>query len=160
MTNQTLSAERARDIFAYDPLTGAFTHRCGPRIGRPAGSTNALGYVCLSNRANRWLAHRVAWLMVHGNWPANLIDHVNGDPSDNRIENLREADKRLNAENRRHAQSNNSSGMLGVKHQHGKYQAVIRGAGVTTHLGTFDTPDEAHQAYLTAKRELHAGCTI
>lgn len=58
-------------------------------------------------------AHRIIWLYVHGEWPEEDIDHINGDPSDNRIENLRTVSRAENLKNQKHC-SNNKSGVMGV----------------------------------------------
>lgn len=100
--------------------------------------------------------------MVHGKWPARLIDHRNGDPLDNRLVNLREADDAVNAQNIRAAQRNNlSSGLLGVSRlPSGRWMAQITVGRKQRYLGAHSTPESAHQAYIDAKRALHPGCTI
>lgn len=102
------------------------------------------------------LAHRVAWAIYHGDWPENHLDHVNGDKTDNRIENLRSA---TNAENMRNTglRADNKSGFKGVSWNAGcgKWQAHIRVDGKTKHLGLFDAAEAAHQAYCKAAAELH-----
>lgn len=89
-----------------------------------------------------------------------MIDHINGDPSDNRVENLRLADKRLNAENQRRARADNAIGVLGVMAHGNKFRAQIRTGGRTIYLGLFLTSDEAYAAYVEAKRRLHEGCSL
>lgn len=110
----------------------------------------------------RIYAHRLAWLHITGKWPEIEIDHINGDGCDNRAENLRAATRRLNMENRRTAQRNNVIGQLGVSQcpSTGRYFARIETRGRSIHLGTYDTAEMAHGAYLGAKRLLHNGCTI
>jgi hypothetical protein len=110
-------------------------------------------------RKSDFLAHRLAWFYVHGVWPPVLIDHINGKRSDNRIVNLRLADWRLNMENKRR-ESYNSTGLLGVKPNGKGFAARIGSRGVEHHLGTFRTPEEAHAAYVEAKRRLHKGGTL
>jgi hypothetical protein len=109
------------------------------------------------------LAHRLAWLYVHGVWPTHQIDHINGDHSDNRIANLRDVPPRLNKENLRKAQRNNRVGVLGVRALIGgapRWTAGICVDGERRYLGTFYSLDEAQAAYLKAKRALHEGCTL
>lgn len=109
------------------------------------------------------LAHRLAWMHFYQEDPPKLIDHINGEKTNNRIKNLRAGDKVLNAQNQRRAQANNkSSGLLGVafiRHVR-KFAAYIDKGGQRKYLGWFDDKSEAHAAYLKAKRELHEGCTI
>jgi len=103
-----------------------------------------------------YLAHRVAWLMVTGEWPIMDIDHRNGDAGDNRFANLRLASV---AENNRNigVQKNSSTGFKGVHFfkATGKYQAHITFNRKRKHLGYYDTPEEAHAAYCKASAELH-----
>src|SRR6185369_5842834 len=101
---------------------------------------------------------------VHGEWPKHDIDHINGDIIDNRIANLRDVPRLLNMQNQRRAQAKNATGFLGVTQdkKRGTYHPKIRIPGEKNprHLGTFRTAEAAHEAYLEAKRKLHAGCTI
>lgn len=107
------------------------------------------------------MAHRLAWLYVYGEWPNGDIDHIDGDRLNNRIANLRDVSRRVNLENQRRPKACNKSGFLGVKtFRDQRFQARIQVRGVQLHLGTFDTPHEAHAAYVAAKRNLHQGCTL
>lgn len=109
-----------------------------------------------------YLEHRLAWLYVTGTWPSDQIDHVNGIRDDNRIFNLREATGPENNGNQRQARSDNKTGLLGVywDKQHKKFSAKIMFSGKHKYLGYFPTAEEAHAAYIKAKRELHSHCTI
>lgn len=102
------------------------------------------------------------WLIVHGTLPEDEIDHVNGIKDDNRMENLRTVDHQTNMQNLRKALSTNKLGLLGVQARCDgkKWCARIIANGAQHHLGSFDTPELAHEAYLAAKRRLHDGCTL
>ena len=137
----------------YDPATGRFTWK------KEAG-TISNGYRLLRvNQKNMW-AHRVAWLMATGEDPEGLvIDHVNGDRLDNRIENLRTATYSQNAANaKRH--SRNRSGLKGASEvvkrgkRTGKWQSSITYQRRQMNLGYFDTKEEAHAAYVAAAERL------
>lgn len=107
-----------------------------------------------------YLAHRLAWLFSNGQWPSQVIDHIDGNPQNNRIANLRDASIQANQENQRRAQrSNRSSGLLGSHFdaQTGRWMAKISVMNKTIHIGRYDTPQEAHTAYVSAKRNLHKG---
>lgn len=106
-------------------------------------------------------AHRVAYAFVYGAQP-EMIDHINGNRSDNRIANLRAATQSLNMQNRRTASSRSGTGALGAtwEAKDKKYRARIVFDGKRRSLGRFDTIEEASVAYLAAKRLYHAGCTI
>jgi len=137
----------------YDPATGRFTWK------KEAG-TISNGYRLLRvNQKNMW-AHRVAWLLATGEDPEGMvIDHINGDRLDNRIENLRTATYSQNSANaKRH--SRNTSGLKGASKRikngrwTGRWQASITYQRQQMHLGEFDTKEEAHAAYLEAARRL------
>lgn len=156
-----LTADRLRELVSYDPQNGVFRwvappkHK-GPAVGKVAGSDHGGGYRKIKIDGRQHLAHRLAWLYVHGEWPRGLLDHVNGDRGDNRIVNLREATEAQNGQNRRRSQSNNAARLLGVAPtRSGRWKAQIHVAGKQTHLGTFATPEQAHEAYLSAKVRLH-----
>lgn len=165
-----LEIEVWRSILDYDVNTGVFTWRAArlhrSRIGKVAGSITHWGYIAIAHRvegySHKVFGHRLAWAFVHGRWPTGVIDHIDGDPRNNAIANLREVDHTINGQNRRQAQSNNrTSGVLGVTLlRGGKWRAMITVNKRRTHIGCYGTIDEAHQAYLDAKRALHEGCTI
>lgn len=161
-----LDLHAVRSYVAYDSNTGQFTciaSGMNRRIGRALGSINKTnGYVEVGVLGKRVSGHRLAWALAHGEWPALAIDHINGIRHDNRIANLRLATGSLNSENVRRASRNNTSGFLGVTycHQTKRWVAQICVNGKHKNLGRFDTPEIAHQAYVKAKRQLHAGCTL
>lgn len=160
-----LTAARLREVMSYDPKTGTFERRIHG-AWNAKGSAHAKpvrGYVRLHVDGRQYFAHRLAWLYIYGCWPRQWIDHINGVRSDNRIENLREADSLLNRENQHVARSDNqSSGVLGVHWSayHNKWKAHIRVCGKLRHLKYCATIEEAQSVYVEAKRRLHAGCTI
>lgn len=99
-------------------------------------------------------AYRVIFALVNGRWPKHQIDHINGNRSDDRPGNLREATPTENMRNRK-KQKNNSSGVCGVSFHVGrqKYEARIRADGVRKHLGMFRTLNEAVSARKAAERK-------
>lgn len=101
-------------------------------------------------------ASRIIWLIVHGTWPAQDIDHANRNPLDNRLENLRLATRSQNCANKG-ARSDNSSGFKGVSYhkQSGKWRAKIKHFGVENSLGLYDSPAEAGDAYRVAAQQIH-----
>jgi hypothetical protein len=168
LASEILSAEHVRTILDYDPLTGALTWRKPPnmrlKVGARAGTISSKnGYRRIRINGRDYLAHRLAWLHVHGVWPTEMLDHINRVRSDNRIANLRPADRALNARNRS-MQSNNRSGINGVSwHQPGqKWIARIGFAGEMKYLGSFTTIDAAEQAYKAAAalhhRDMQSSC--
>ena len=159
--NSTLTAERLREVLDYDPETGVFTRvlkTCGTR--RTKGSINLAGYLTIRIGDTAHYCHRLAWLYVHGSWPSGEIDHVDGDRSNNRISNLRDATRSVNNQNRKRAQRRSDSGVLGVFKDKKKWNAKITIDGSTYNLGNYSTKDDAYAAYLGAKRLLHPGNTL
>lgn len=162
-TKSTLTAERVREVLGYNPETGVFRWKVGRsrgvRIGDVAGSVipsgSSKGYRDISIDGIDRRAHLLAWFYVYGEWPTLSLDHRNGNRDDNQISNLREATQGQNSQNRHGPQRNNTSGFLGVSRNRRRWQAKVTVDGRQHHLGTFDTPEEASEAYLAAKRELH-----
>jgi hypothetical protein len=158
-----------KELISYDPEAGTFvwavSARGHKRIGKLAGWRDDDGYLFIRLDGVLYAAHRLAWLYMTGEWPLNgFVDHKNTDPSDNRWSNLRDATKLVNQENRRRAGKNNKSGFLGVSLNGKRWAATINtsdnGKRCHHYLGTYDTPEQAHAAYVAAKRRLHAGCTL
>lgn len=161
-----LNAERVRELLSYDPETGVLTWRVTRGRMAPAGSiagTNGIhGYRQLIICGERHKSHRVAWLITHGEWPAGDIDHINGIRDDNRLCNLRVVTRAQNMQNQRFPRRGTTSGLLGVSFHKRirKWAAHIRVGAKTLHIGYFDEPEQAHQAYLEKKREVHPFGTI
>jgi hypothetical protein len=122
--------------------------------GREAGHITEDGYIAVRLGGCLYLAHRLIFLMKHGHLP-QLIDHIDRDPSNNHIANLRAADKRINAINTGLA-SNNKSGVKGVSwHKAGnKWTAQIRDKGRKIPLGSYSLLEDAITARLKAEEEL------
>ena len=154
-----LSLERLHELLHYNPRTGLFVRKVragnSAPVGTIAGGFNRKGYRIIRVDGRRYLASRLAWFYVHGRWPKDEIDHRNGVRDDNRLANLREASHSENQQNRRKAHKSNATGFLGVSPNEGKFRAQIKINGNRLHLGNFATPQEAHAAYVKAKRKLH-----
>jgi hypothetical protein len=159
-----LTQTRLKEVFDYDPAVGVFTRRLkqtGVKQGSTSGSLSKEGYLVTSVDGKLHKCHRLAWLYMTGLWPQGNIDHINGDKSDNRFENLRDVSHRQNIQNQRKAQrSNKSTGVLGTWKNGNGFAARITYNNSKIYLGTFKTLAEARAAYVEAKRALHAGCTI
>lgn len=165
MAKPIINAQHLRELFHYDPLTGAFTRlvRRGKfQPGTVAGTVNDDGRHIISIYGRLYRAHRLAWLYMKGEWPKDQIDHKNCVPLDNSFDNLREATNALNHQNERSARKGNSSGFLGVSWDasRNKWKAQITTNGKNRLLGRFDTREEAAGAYAAAKRVEHPFCTI
>lgn len=151
-----LTAARLREVISYDPETGLFywlkTER-RVKAGDIAGSYTQ-GYFNIQIDGKLYRSHRLAWFYVNGIWPANGLDHMNGISTDNRIANLREANQSQNMANARRSR-NCKSGFKGVTAYRSRWVATIGKFGRKKHIGVFDTPEEAHAAYLAAATNLH-----
>lgn len=152
MRNQ-ITQERVRQVLDYDPETGEFIWKMsgkGRGISRPAGTITKHGYVAISIDGKKYFAHRLAWLCIHGEIP-HIIDHIDLNGKNNRINNLREASKSQNEANRKRS-AGNTSGYKGVypRGNSGKWFSRIHVSNKMISLGTFNTPESAHEAYKRA----------
>ena len=152
-----MTAGEARYFFNYDEHTGLLTwavKRRGINFGSPAGWVDSRGYITITSKSISYQAHRIAWLIVHGKWPDSTIDHINGNPSDNRLDNLRDATYSENLANRR-MHKRNPYGLKGVCYdkRRKRYFASICCNFKSKFLGYYDTPELAHEAYKVAAAE-------
>lgn len=148
-----ITAERARELVTYDPVTGSFAYKSGKGTG---GTVTKDGYLQIKLDGTVYRAHRIAWLLTFGDLPPSQIDHRNGDRLDNRIVNLRCATAAENAQNvaaRRGTASRHPGVTWHARDR--RWQAQIRVKGRLHFLGHFVSEDEAAEAYLHAKRRLH-----
>lgn len=154
-----VTQDRLKELFSYDPDTGLFTRLITIRqfkAGVVAGTRMKLGYICITADKKRYLAHRLAWLYVHGEFPVGLIDHRNGVVDDNRISNLRIADKSKNAMNAKKP-SDNTSGHKGIDFHKGtgKWRARVTACGREHHLGLFNNIQDAVDAIGEKRKQIH-----
>jgi hypothetical protein len=159
-----MNQDLLQQYFDYNPEVGDLVWKVNKqgryaRVGNIAGTKqhDAL-YVGVDGLI--YPAHRLVWLMVYGKWPDNQVDHINGDPYDNRIDNLRDVNGSINQQNRRKSQCNNNTGFLGVTQYGSRFYTQINKGGKNYQLGHYGSAEEAHAVYLKKKRELHEGCTI
>jgi hypothetical protein len=153
-----LTQDELKRRLRYEPETGEFywlvTRSKRRFAGKRAGRTMVQGYCIISIDKRSYYAHRLAWLYVHGRWPTAEIDHINDDPADNRLANLREATHAENIRNSRQGRWR-SPGMRGViATKGGAWRAQIKVNGRNLHLGTFKDLADA-QAARRAAAELH-----
>lgn len=151
--------EHFREWLDYDPTTGVFTWiKVSGKgyLGTPAGTLTKKGYLAIGVRGVLVPAHRLAWLWGHGQWPSDQIDHINGNKTDNRLSNLREATNQQNHFNRG-PQKNSTTGVKGVywfkPNRQWKAQIVI--SGRSTVLGYFHDFDQAVACRKEAEERLH-----
>ncbi|MFH5773547.1 HNH endonuclease [Paracoccus sp. NGMCC 1.201697] len=156
MTNTTkdgsIHPDRIRATLGYNDLTGklfwkAMVSRSCP-VGKEAfRSIDRHGYRKGQLDGRTLRAHRVVWVICHGNWPEGEIDHINGDKLDNRISNLRVATRAQNEWNK--PPKNKVKGVKFVRST-GMWIAAITNNKKKRHLGSFETEHEAKIAYENA----------
>ncbi len=144
-----------REFLTYDSATGVFTWTKRPSSkaapGAVAGVLNSLGYRQIKLRGERYYAHRLAWFFIHGVEPGGELDHINGNPDDNRIANLRVCSRSENLQNRR---GNALTGTY-FDARRGLWVAEIVGPAGKVYLGSFAEATAGATAYAIAKARLH-----
>lgn len=161
----SLTTERAREVLSYDPETGAMKWKAATgkktKIGKNAGYRAVqpkTGYVHygVGIDGKKYRKTTVIWLIVHGRRPVADIDHINGDATDDRLCNLREATRTQNMANKR-MHKNNKSGVKGVfwDKQRNKWRSVVIKDRKKHHVGFFDDKHVAGAAYLAKAREIY-----
>lgn len=145
------------EIFEYDKQSGVLTWK--PRkfssllangwnskyANKIVGVKNSAGYLVLSINNTKYLAHRIIWKMINNEEPV-VVDHIDGNPLNNSIDNLRAADESLSSFNKRLSQKRFPRG---VQPNGSRYMARLAGS----HLGTYATPEEAHAVYCAAAQQ-------
>lgn len=159
-----VTAEELKQYITYDPDTGIM--RWGPKgrahaggyiaevAGQPAGFIRSR-YMAVKIKRVTVYAHRLAWFLTHEYWPEHCVDHINRDPLDNRLVNLREATFSQNAMNAklRHDSKSNRKG-VSFRKARNKWEAYIKHNGVKLHLGEFSTFSGAMSARIAAEQKL------
>lgn len=149
-----LTRDDVLSVVSYDRVTGVFirTHSTAAHfVGKPAGKLSTDGYIQICLFGHRYMAHRVAWLIEHGRWP-RMLDHINGNPADNRMVNLRECDMPQNQGNTKR-RSDNTSGRKGVYKSGNKWRASIHYRGKTIRLGSFYSIEDAVAARVAGEKQ-------
>lgn len=149
-----ITQELLKQLFDYRPDTGEFRRSISRRgvamSGTLAGSKTRHGYLSIRINKKHYFSHRLAWLYVYGKWPSGGLDHIDGDKTNNRIANLREATESQNQANR--FKGWGVSGLKGVNFHKSakKWMSRITKGRSMIYLGLFDTPEEAYKAYCAA----------
>lgn len=155
----------ARQLFNYDEHSGQLIWVYDWSWGRShneAGTIKKHGrrrYRVVGFNGRKYLAHQLIWFWITASW-APMVDHIDGNGLNNAQRNLRQATPRANAENRHTASRRSRTGLLGIYPHKNQFRAEIIVAGRKHRLGTFPSKEQAHQAYVEAKRRLHVGCAL
>ena len=144
---------RLKQLFRYDPQTGALLSL---QAGSEVGYVNNIGYRQIYIDGRIYSVHRLVWKLVHGAAPRGEIDHINGNPSDNRLVNLRLASSSENNRNRK-LSARNKTGVKGVfwVTKARRYRAVVGHNRQYHILGHFVDFDEAVAVADAARKQLH-----
>ncbi len=158
LPKEGFTCEEIRQRLRYDPDNGEFVWKDNSENSKPgilAGYINNNGYNIIALWGRRYMAHRLAWLYMTGDWPKDEIDHMNGCRADNRWTNLRAATSSENKWNRV-VKKSAIAGLKGVsRHHSGKWVAEAKGGGRRIRKHGFATPQLAHEAYKQMIAELH-----
>lgn len=163
--NNTLTQDELKALVSYDADTGIFTWRVKRGPARPGmtcsyKNSSKPGHERIKIRINNKLyaAHRLAWLYVYGHWPEGPLDHINRNPTDNRIENLRLVTHAQNGANSAHPKGSNT--YRGVYFFRNGWMAQISYKGKSHYIGRFKTEEEAKAAWDKTARKLRGEFAI
>lgn len=169
--NKELPIPFLRECLDYNPETGILTWKERPEshflhssradggfnkkfAGKVAGNVMGRGYIWITLCGQSHFAHRLAWAIHYGKYPDGIIDHDNGDRTDNRIINLVESTNEKNSRNQKMRRTN-TSGHMGVclRKDTGKYRSFIQEGGKRIWIGNYDTFEEAVAARVAAEKK-------
>lgn len=150
-----LTQEELKKRLSYDEGSGLFT-RLNLKQLKITHRVDDCGHVNITVNRQPYKAHRLAWLYVYGVFPSGFIDHINGIGNDNRIVNLRDSTNTQNLQNQK-LRKTNTSGFKGVSWSSSQeaWQAQICANYITTHLGYYNTPEEASEVYNAFAKQIH-----
>ena len=166
-SDSSLTQQRLTELFEYDPHAGQFIRKTSSgtrwRAGQIAGTFDKNKYRQIKIDGKVYKEHRLVWLYVYGVWPDGEIDHIDRNPNNNKLSNLRTVSRKENAENIA-VHKDNVSKFKGVTFDKRKsvWFARIMHNKVAYHLGTYKSPEEASLAYIKAAKRFHrynAACT-
>lgn len=162
-----ITQERLKELFDYqDGLLIRKTNRGRGanssrwKAGTFLGHSVKGGYCLASVDYTLYKLHRLIWLWHYGELPQQHLDHIDGNPLNNKIDNLRKATDAQNMQNQRRPRANNKLGIQGVYKVKNRFRAVLTTNGKSKHIGYFETPEKAHEAYVLEKRKTHEFSTI
>lgn len=156
MSREHPTRVRLLDLFEINVETGEIRWKRSQgraKAGSLAGNAHVNGYRRINIDGAEYLAHSIIYFVAYGEWPS-LIDHANGVRDDNRITNLRQADRAANARNRTAFVETKLAGA----HPYGadKFAAKLTADGIPYLLGVFDTELDAHHHYCAVRGRIEA----
>lgn len=155
---RSIPVSTLREYFSYDGINLIWKRTTTNRVkrGAIAGSKTVSGYLQVGFLGFDIKVHRIIWALLHGYWPELIIDHIDGNPLNNKIENLREANFNENVRNMR-TPKHNTSGVKGVGFckQTGRWTCWIWVNNKKIWLGRHATKEAAARAYAIASKKYH-----
>ena len=152
MTEFDISQDELKSLIHYDPMTGKFTWIAD---GREVSDKGRSGYCDVMINQRSYLLHRLAWLYMVGSLPTTPLDHIDGNPKNNKWLNLRACSWHENSCNQG-LRKDSKTGFKGVRmYSNGRYAASISANHKRKHLGIFSSADAAAHAYNKAAIEMH-----
>ncbi len=150
--------ERVNELFDYDRISGLLVARVSRnrrRAGTIVGTLTSHGYLRCKFDKDWWFLHNLVWFIAYGKWPVADVDHMDGDKTNNSINNLRECTRSQNKGNSKRHSVPTKSGLKGVTWQSKieKWQARLMVRGTHLSLGCYNTPEDAHAAYMAAAQK-------
>ena len=136
--------EELKKALSYDPKNGVLIWT---QTNAPAGGLRHKKYLSVRYRTRQYNYAPVCWYLHHGTWPVGVIDHIDGDPSNNRIDNLRDVTRRGNQQNLKCHRDGNLVGATYFPKRN-SYLSRVYVAGTSIFLGWYRTEEEAHISYL------------
>jgi hypothetical protein len=153
-----MNMELLKKHLSYDYSTGEFVWLLPTanrvKKGSVAGTTLFNGSVSIRFKGKIYLAHRLAWFYTYGCWPIGVIDHKDGNPSNNKLDNLRDVPHVINCRNQK-LYVTNTSGVKGVTLVKGRWAARIVVDGKAICLGTYDNKEDAIKVREQAEETYH-----
>jgi len=150
MGRSKITYDEVRKLFDYTPETGKLVRKLTTSsraiCGQEVGCRNTSGYLVVRIGPTLYYVHRLIWLWMTGDWPAESIDHINRNPADNRWENLRDVSCSDNCHNREV-----TSGVYWA-HRDKVWVASISYQGVKTHIGQHKDRAVAERMYADHKK--------
>ena len=151
-----ITLQELKQYLKYCAVTGTFIWinkaSRSTRIGSIAGNRRSDGYVVITIKGKKYLAHRLAWLYVYETWPKGIIDHIDRNTSNNCIENLRDVTPKQSSYNTGNY-STNTSGVKGVGKSNDKWQAKLTFMGELFYLGSYYSKEKAIEVITKFKEE-------
>jgi len=159
MALATNPLETFRALFKWDNDAGVLVNRVARAPNSPAGALagfdNGNGYRRVSVEGRKYYTHQIVWALHYGELPVGEIDHIDANPLNNRIENLRLTDRTGNNQNTR-KRAHSKQPYKGVSQiKSGRWLARIGANNRLHRLGVFDTPELAYSAYCEGAKRLH-----